>query len=100
MNKTKIQWPGLTHTWNPVTGCRRGCSYCYAKKINDRFKMGDFIPPKHRPKLVHWDKEKATNELFRLQKKFPDKRFILFEAVSECKRAGEGNEYHLIDCCE
>lgn len=31
-NKTNIDWPGLTHTWNPVTGCKRGCEYCYAKK--------------------------------------------------------------------
>ena len=38
MNKTKIDWPGLTHTWNPVVGCRKGCSYCYAKKMNNRFK--------------------------------------------------------------
>lgn len=37
MNPTKIDWPGLKFTWNPVTGCRRGCFYCYAKKIHDRF---------------------------------------------------------------
>lgn len=43
MNKTKIAWvrnpdgsPG--YTWNPVTGCLRGCPYCYAKKISDRLK--------------------------------------------------------------
>jgi protein gp37 len=37
MNKTRIDWPGLTHTWNVVTGCRRGCSYCYARRIHKRF---------------------------------------------------------------
>lgn len=37
MNRTKIDWPGLTHTWNPITGCKRGYSYCYAKGIWDHW---------------------------------------------------------------
>lgn len=48
MNKTKIEW--CTHTWNPVTGCKRGCPYCYAKSIantygtnESRFPLGDYI---------------------------------------------------------
>lgn len=35
MNKSKIDW--CDFTWNPVTGCRRGCAYCYAKKQALRF---------------------------------------------------------------
>lgn len=35
MNKTKIEWCDMT--LNPVVGCTFGCSYCYAKKMNDRF---------------------------------------------------------------
>jgi len=35
MNKTKIEWCDMT--WNPVTGCRRGCDYCYARRIAERF---------------------------------------------------------------
>lgn len=35
INKTPIEW--CTHTWNPVTGCRNGCPYCYARSIANRF---------------------------------------------------------------
>lgn len=35
MNKSKIDWTDFT--WNPVTGCRRGCAYCYARKQAARF---------------------------------------------------------------
>lgn len=44
MNRTTIEWvrnpdgsPGFT--LNPVTGCLRGCAYCYARKLaNGRLK--------------------------------------------------------------
>lgn len=35
MQKTKIEWSDMT--WNPVTGCKHDCDYCYAKKIAERF---------------------------------------------------------------
>jgi protein gp37 len=35
MNKTKIEY--CDSTWNPVTGCRHGCGYCYARGIAKRF---------------------------------------------------------------
>ena len=34
-SKTKIDW--CDATWNPVTGCKHGCEYCYARKIAERF---------------------------------------------------------------
>ena len=36
---TKIEW--TDKTWNPVTGCTeisRGCDYCYAKLLSERFR--------------------------------------------------------------
>ena len=39
MNKTKIEW--CDYTWNPVVGCKHGCSYCYAEAMNKRFKYID-----------------------------------------------------------
>ncbi len=34
MNKTKIET--FDYTWNPVTGCLKGCEYCYAKRSANR----------------------------------------------------------------
>ena len=31
MNDTNIGW--TDKTWNPVTGCKHGCEYCYAKDL-------------------------------------------------------------------
>lgn len=35
-DKTKIDW--CTHTLNPVVGCTFNCTYCYAGRLNNRFK--------------------------------------------------------------
>lgn len=35
MNRTTIDWADMT--WNPVTGCRHGCRYCYARETTARF---------------------------------------------------------------
>lgn len=35
VNRTKIEWTDFT--WNPITGCKHGCWYCYAKKNCKRF---------------------------------------------------------------
>ncbi len=46
MKKTKIDWCDCTI--NPVVGCKNGCEYCYARKLNDRF---HFIENWCEPKL-------------------------------------------------
>lgn len=35
MNTTRIDW--ADKTWNPLTGCRHGCEYCYARQYATRF---------------------------------------------------------------
>lgn len=35
MTPTKIEW--CDETWNPVTGCKHTCEYCYARRIVARF---------------------------------------------------------------
>lgn len=39
MGNTKIDW--CDRTLNPVIGCKHGCPYCYARKLNDRFHFID-----------------------------------------------------------
>lgn len=51
MNKTKIEWCDVTI--NAVVGCKRGCAYCYAKKMNDRFHfVDDFTKPQFFPERL------------------------------------------------
>lgn len=49
MNKSKIDW--CDFTWNPVTGCTRGCEYCYAAKQARRF-CGDVRLNLTSPQIV------------------------------------------------
>lgn len=48
MNKTKIEWTDLS--WNPITGCRHGCPYCYARAMYLRFGRS-FEPAFHPDRL-------------------------------------------------
>ncbi len=53
MNKTAIEW--CDYTWNPVTGCKHGCPYCYARKIAERFKGSKAWPRGFEP-MFHADR--------------------------------------------
>lgn len=48
MNNTKIEWTDMS--WNPVTGCKHGCDYCYARRIYQRFGRS-FEPAFHPDRL-------------------------------------------------
>lgn len=46
MKTTKIDW--CDSTINPVIGCKKGCPYCYAERLNKRF---NFIPNWREPQF-------------------------------------------------
>jgi protein gp37 len=45
-----IEWAAWS--WNPVTGCKHGCPYCYARDIANRFYPQGFAPTFHPDRLV------------------------------------------------
>lgn len=58
---TEIGW--AMWSWNPVTGCRHGCDYCYARAIATSKTMEKYYPTGFEP-LFHWerlDAPKNTN---------------------------------------
>jgi protein gp37 len=39
-------------SWNPVTGCKHNCAYCYARVIANRFYEEGFVPTFHEDRLT------------------------------------------------
>lgn len=62
MNKSGIEW--CDHTWNPITGCRHCCSYCYAMKMSLRF-CGNM-----KQNILRTDKYRTEGNLFVLDEPF------------------------------
>lgn len=54
-DKTKIEWADAT--WNPVTGCRHGCEYCYARRIARRY--GGATAYRSLPEHFQWETEET-----------------------------------------
>ena len=63
MNKTKIDWCDCTV--NPVMGCPNGCEYCYARKLNARFKwIEDWSKPQFFPERLKEFYSKKPKSIF------------------------------------
>ena len=62
MDNTKIDWADMS--WNPVTGCRKGCEYCYAARTARRFagylSQGVKVPNCEREGAIVLDKPLKT----------------------------------------
>lgn len=53
------------YTWNPVTGCKRGCFYCYAAKMHRRFCSTPFSNIVfHKKRLGEPEKVKKPSTIF------------------------------------
>lgn len=93
MNKTSIEW--TDYSWNPVTGCKHGCPYCYAAAMYKRFGRSfepSFHPDRIRQPLMQkgskrifvgsvtdmfgdWVPKEWHEQIFRVVKECPDKTF-------------------------
>ena len=63
MKKTKIDWCDCTV--NPVVGCPNGCDYCYARKLNARFKwIDDWRKPQFFPERLKEFECKKPRSIF------------------------------------
>lgn len=69
MNKSEIDW--CDFSWNPVTGCRRGCEYCYARNQARRF-SGDVRVNVTDPQLRA--EEGPTGRIYTLPHPFKNSR--------------------------
>lgn len=65
MNNVKNSIGWADYTWNPVTGCKRGCSYCYARRIYERFNKTPFSDVVFHPaRLLEPAKTKKPSTVF------------------------------------
>ena len=52
-------------SWNPVTGCKRGCTYCYARRIHERFNKTPFSEVVFHPfRMDDLRKLKTASKIF------------------------------------
>lgn len=88
---TKIEWCDICV--NPVIGCKRGCRYCYAERMNKRFKWTpDFRVPTFRPEQLKKLNSKKPQSIF--MDSMSDVCYWSSEAVMETLVAMKRNNHH------
>jgi len=91
---TKIEW--CDATWNPCIGCKHGCYYCYAKRMNDRFKW----IPKWKEPMMFPDRLKEPYKLKKPSKIFVGSMTDLFgdwvpkKFIKEVIKVAKENQQH------
>ena len=61
INRTKIEWTNFS--WNPITGCKYSCWFCYAQKLFTRFNKS-FEPTFYPERLNELGKLKKASKIF------------------------------------
>lgn len=65
-NRTNDNISWSKWSWNPVTGCKHGCKYCYARDIANRFNPNGFEPTFHEDRLDAPKNTKIPKDLVRI----------------------------------
>lgn len=92
MNRTKIEW--CDYTWNPVTGCKNGCIYCYAREIYKRFGWS-FEPQFHEERLNEPTKLQIPAKIFMGSVTDQYAPEIPIEWTKRCLAVAKANPRHL-----
>lgn len=61
-NKTNANIEWARWSWNPVTGCKHECPYCYARDIANRFYDQGFEPTFHEYRLTAPNNKKVPKK--------------------------------------
>lgn len=56
--------PYCDYTWNPLTGCKHGCTYCYARPLAERMYREGFEPTLWKERLVQPQRVKTAQRVF------------------------------------